>query len=136
MKYLSKYSNDKLVMPAQYIVEISCEHKAKRDKKDLHFRFWTNPEWSQYYKNQIATANQMIEKYPEQAIIRAINNKKAENIFSLRAPHLIPIIETEMVLMEQENKVLSVEFDRSENKSFLVSSKDPKSILSKLKELE
>ena len=78
----------------------------------------------------------MIEKYPEQAIIRAINNKRAENIFSLRAPHLIPIIETVMVLMEQENKVLSVEFDRSENKSFLVSSKDPKSILSKLKELE
>ena len=33
------------VSDAQYITEIICEHKAKRDRKDLHYRFWLNKEW-------------------------------------------------------------------------------------------
>jgi len=32
-KYISKYSNNKFVSAAQYITEIICEHKAKKDKK-------------------------------------------------------------------------------------------------------
>jgi hypothetical protein len=36
-KYLSKYSNGKTVSAAQYITEIICENKAKRDKLDLHW---------------------------------------------------------------------------------------------------
>lgn len=135
MKYISKYSNGKYVTAAQYITELICENKARKDKKDLHFKFWTDKQWSLYYRNQIATANQLIQKYDEKAIIKALKNKKAENIYSLRAPHLIPIIEQESAMLVQENKMLSKTYDRSINKTHQQSS-SKKSIISKLKELE
>lgn len=134
MMYLSKYSNGKNVSAAQYITELICENKARQEKKDLHFKFWTNKEWAAYYRNQIATANKLVKKYNEQAIIRALKNKKAEKIYSLRAPHLIAIIEHESEILDQENKILSKEYDRSSNKKHRHSTQ--KSIISKLKELE
>jgi len=136
MKYFSKYSNDKTVTAAQYITEIICENKAKNEGKDLHFRFWTNKEWSAYYRNQIATANQLVQKYPEKAIINALKNKKAEKIYSLRAPHLVAIIEQEMDILETTNTELSKDYDRSEQKTFKKSAEQKNSIISKLKELE
>jgi hypothetical protein len=137
MKYPSKYSNGKEVSAAQYITEIICENKARIEKKDLHYRFWTNPTWSKFYRDQIATANKLIQKYPELAIIKALKNKKAEKIFSLRAPHLSTIIDDEAKILENQQQNLPVvEFDRSKEKTFLNHSSNKKSILSKLKELE
>lgn len=135
MKYISKYSNDKMVTAAQYITEIICENKAKKEGKDLHFRFWTNKEWSAYYRNQIATANKLVAKYPEKAIINALKDKRAEKIYSLRAPHLIAIIEQEARVLEAMNTELSKQYDRTEIKTFKKHKTD-NNILSKLKELE
>lgn len=135
MKYISKYSNDKTVTAAQYITEIICENKARKDGKDLHFRFWTNKEWASYYRNQIATANKLVAKYPEKAIVNALKNKKAEKIYSLRAPHLIAIIEQEVLALESINTELSKEYSRTEVKSFKQNN-NHNNILSKLKELE
>jgi hypothetical protein len=135
MKYISKYSNDKFVTAQQYITELICEHKALKEKKDLHFRFWTNKEWSLFYRNQIATANKLIEKYSSQAIIEAIKDDRAKKIFSLRAPHLIPIIEEHEAIIQAQNNKLSMEFDRNTQKTYHKSSKQ-KNTLSRLKELE
>jgi len=134
MNYISKYSNGKSVTAAQYITELICENKAKKDGKDLHFKFWTNKEWASYYKNQIATANKLVIKYDDQAIVRALKSKKAEKIYSLRAPHLIPMIEYEQSILEKENTILSKEYDRSKDKKYR--NNTTKSIISKLKELE
>lgn len=136
MKYPSKYSNGKTVSGAQYITEIICENKARIEKKDLHFRFWTNKEWSKFYRDQIATAIKLAKKYPEQAIINALHNPKASRIFSLRAPHLIPIIEKEQEILASKNTTLSKSYDRSEDKKFVKQQKNNKSLISKLKELE
>jgi hypothetical protein len=136
MKYISKYSNGKNVTPAQYITELLCENKAKKEKKDLYFRFWTNKEWAAFYRNQIATANKLIKTYDPQCIIRALKNPLAAKIYSLRAPHLIPIIESECLIMRQENKELTKTYDRSENKKFATDEKNKKSIISRLEELE
>ena len=133
--YISKYSNGKSVSAAQYITELICENKARKDKKDLHFRFWTNRTWAAYYRNQIATANKLVQKYDEQAIVRALRSKEAEKIYSLRAPHLIPMIEHHAELLQQENKNLSKQYDRSTDKTHRKTA-NTKSILSKLKELE
>lgn len=135
MKYISKYSNGKTVTASQYITEIICENKAKKEGKDLHFRFWTNKEWSAYYRNQIATANKLVAKYPEKAIINALKNKKAEKIYSLRAPHLIAIIEQEAKVLDVANTELSKQYDRTEVKKFK-NNPIQNNILSKLKELE
>jgi hypothetical protein len=136
MKYLSKYSNNKSITEAQYIVEIICENKAKLENKDLYFRFWTNKEWSKYYRDQIATANKLVKKYSAKAIIQALKNPKASKIYSLRAPHLIPIIEQEMAVIETQNTTISKDYDRSDNKKFSDIKQNKKSLISKLKDLE
>lgn len=134
-KYPSKYSNGKQVSAAQYITEIICEKKAKLDKKDLHFKFWINNEWSRFYKDQIASANRLLKKYSDTAIVRALNNQKAQKIYSLRAPFLIPIIEQEEKILQAQNTELSLDLQRPEKVVFGTPKKN-KNIISKLKDLD
>lgn len=134
-KYPSKYSNGKTVSAAQYITELICEKKAKQDKKDLHYRFWTTKEWEMYYRNQISSAHKLLKKYNETAIIRGLNNPKSSKIYSLRAPHLLPIIEEEERILQSQNTELSLNLERRENISFGRHNKQA-NIISKLKGLE
>lgn len=135
-KYLSKYSNGKSVAPAQYITEIICENKAKLNKEDLHYRFWLSKKWSAYYRNQITSANKLLEKYQPEAIIAALRSDMAKKIYSLRAPHLIDIIEKQQKLLEAQNKILTKIPDRKTDKVFETKNTNKNSILSKLKELD
>lgn len=134
MNYISKYSNGKEVTAAQYITELICENKAKIQNKDLHFRFWTNKIWARFYRDQIATANKLVKKYNETAIIKALKSDVGRKIYSLRAPHLISMIEHETSLLDQMNNTLSKEYDRSSNKTFRNTQSN--SIISKLKDIE
>lgn len=134
--YPSRYSNGKSVSAAQYITELICEHKAKINKLDLHFRFWTNKIWSKYYRDQIASANKLLKKYNAKSIIRALNDKDAEKIYSLRAPHLISIIEKHESLVNSEEINLTQTIDRSDNKIFRHNTSNNQNIFSKLKELD
>ena len=134
-KYPSRYSNGKMVSAAQYITELICENRAKFIKEDIGFKFWTNKKWSKFYRDQIATANKLLTKFSDKAIIRALNNKKAEKIYSLRAPHLMPIIEDEQSSLEIENTKINKTYDRSEDKTFVKQSNN-RSKLSRLKDLE
>ena len=71
----------------------------------MHFRFWqTSPYWQKFYRNQIATANKLLKTHRPQAIVSALKDKKAERIFSLRAPHLKPIIEHHEQLLDAQKK--------------------------------
>lgn len=134
-KYISKYSNGKTVSAAQYITELICENKAKIEKKDLHYRFWTSKEWSKYYRDQIATTNKLLQKYEAKAIINALKDPTASRIYSLRAPHLVAIIEKHQNLLEKQNTDFTLDINRSETTVFR-SEKKQKNILSKLKELD
>lgn len=135
-KYISKYSNNKPVSPAQYITELICERKALKDKKDLHYRFWLSKEWANFFKNQIGSAHKLLKKYSDKAIVNALISDKGKRIFSLRAPHLPDIIEEHQRLLDAENKTLSKEIERKENISYGRTSKKKKGIISKLEELE
>lgn len=134
-KYPSKYSNGKLVSAAQYITEIICEKKAKREGKDLHYRFWLNKEWAAFYRNQISSANKLVKQYNELAVVKALNNPKAEKIYSLRAPHLIPIIEQEEKVLSLKNHELSLDLQRKKDVVYN-KPKTKNNIISKLKDLE
>lgn len=136
-KYISRYSNNKLVSAAQYITEIICEHKAKKDKEDLHYKFWEHKKWSMFYRNQIASANKLLKQYDAKAIVDALNSTQAQKIYSLRAPHLVAMIEQAQQKINadiQNNTTISV--DRKENVSFNRKSNKIKNIISKLKDLE
>ncbi len=135
-KYISKYSNNKEVSAAQYITELICENKAKKDKLDLHYRFWLNKEWATYYRNQIASANKLISKYDDAAIVRALKNDRASKIYSLRAPHLIPIIEEEQSKLQNENKTLTIDLNRPDQVKFGSKNAKQKNIFSKLKDID
>lgn len=135
-KYISKYSNNKEVSAAQYITELICENKAKKDKLDLHYRFWLNKKWALYYRNQIASANKLIQKYDDVAIIRALKNAKASKIYSLRAPHLVPIIEEEQAKLNNENTSLTLDLNRPDDVKFGLKSNKPQNIFSKLKDID
>lgn len=137
-KYPSKYSNGKTVSAAQYITEIICEKRAKTLNKDIGFKFWTNKEWAAFYRNQISSANKLIKQYDEVAIIKALNNPQTSRIYSLRAPHLIAIIETEEQMLKSKNKKLTLDLERKESATFNKKefSQNKKGIISKLKELD
>jgi len=134
-QYLSKYSNGKTVSAAQYITELICENKARKDRLDLHYRFWVSKKWEAYYRNQIASAHKLLKTYGDKAIINAIRDKEAEKIYSLRAPHLPAIIQKHSDLLESQNTDLTIDIDRKNDKSYR---KDlvKKNVLSKLKEID
>jgi hypothetical protein len=137
MKYLSKYSNGKMVSAAQYITEIICEHLAKKDKKDLHYRFWLSKEWQKFYKSQIFSANKLLKNYSDRAIIKALYSEQGQKIFSLRAPHLIDIIQKqETLLCKQSEENISTDYKRISNVKGRTETKKTKSILDKLKEID
>ena len=136
MKFISKYSNNKQVSPAQYITEMICEKKAKLDKKDLHYRFWLNKEWSTFYRNQIATANKLVKKYNPIAIVKALQDSKTTYTYSLRAPRLTSIIEHHQKILESQNKEFSQSIDRSTNKTFKKNLNNKQDLLSKLEDID
>jgi hypothetical protein len=135
-QFPSKYSNGKTVSAAQYITELICEKKAKLSKEDLHARFWLSKKWSAYYRNQIATANKLVKKYDARAIVRALNSSKAAKIYSLRAPHLLSIIEQEDQKLQTENKEISRPLDRSDKNTYRQIRNTSNSLLSKLKDID
>jgi hypothetical protein len=135
-QYISKYSNGKAVSPAQYITELICENRAKQRGDDLHYRFWLNKTWEAYYRNQIASAHKLLTKYSPEAVIAALKSIEAKKIYSLRAPHLIPIIESQDKLLKSQNTNMTILPDRKINKTFESSQSKSKNVLSKLKELD
>jgi hypothetical protein len=134
-KYLSKYSNGKYVSAAQYITELICENKARKDRLDLHYKFWTQKSWMAFFRNQIASAHKLLKQYEAKAIINAIKDDRASKIYSLRAPHLISIIEEKQSSLSLQNTDLTININRN-NKTFRQKKEQTKNIVSKLKELE
>lgn len=135
-KYISKYSNGKYVSAAQYITEMICENKAKIDKKDLHYRFWLNKEWSAFFRNQIATANKLVKTYGDKAIIKALKNDRAAKIYSLRSPVLQDIIKKEAYILSKQKPPEPKTYDRNINTSQRRANKVNKNILSKLEDID
>jgi hypothetical protein len=134
--YLSKYSNGKTVSEAQYITELICENKAKKDKEDLHYRFWISKKWENFYKNQIASAHKLLKQYTAKAIISAIKNEKSKNTYSLRSPFLLEIIKQAQSDINKENNELTLKLNRKENIKFDNKNKKSNGLLSKLKDIE
>lgn len=127
-----------MVSAAQYITELICEHKAKKDKEDLHYKFWEHKKWAVFYRNQIASANKLLKTYEAKAIIDALNSSSAQKIYSLRAPHLVPMIEQAQQKILNAPKLINptINIDRKASVSFNRKNSSNKNIVSKLKDLE
>lgn len=138
-KYPSRYSNGKMVTAAQYITELICEKKARKDGGDLPQEFWKQDKWASYFRQQIVSANGLLRIYDAQAIIRALKSNASFSIFSLRAPHLDDIIKKEQAALEvQEMKqaASTIEIKRVDVTSKPRQSQKSVNVLSKLKQLD
>jgi hypothetical protein len=136
-KYPSKYSNGKTVTAAQFITEIICERIAKKNKKDLHYRFWVSSEWEKEYKGQIATAHKLLKKYNPKTIISALSTSDGVKIYSLRAPHLIDIVDRQAKKeLSQKDHTHKPPVDRNFLQEGKQNSGHKKNILDKLKDID
>jgi hypothetical protein len=134
--YPSRYSPTAKVHAAQYITELICENKAKKEKKELPIRFWKLQEWQKFYRYQIMLANQLIKEYDESCIIGALMDKRCWWVVSLRTKFLTKIIEEKREEKSIQEKVRTkIEYNFEEKKVF-DSNNSKKSIISKLKDLE
>jgi hypothetical protein len=134
-KYLSKYSNGKLVSASQYITEIICEHLAIKNKKDLHYRFWLNKEWEKFYKSQIFSANKLLKQYSDKAIIAALKTSQGQKIYSLRAPHLLDIIVKQEEILKNKNTENTIFIERNTTSKGVKNSKTT-NIFDRLKDID
>ena len=71
-----------------------CQKKAKNQGKYLSPTedWWTRPPWVTFFKQQIITANTLLRTYSFEAIKKALDDKRSERTYSLRAPWLAEII--------------------------------------------
>lgn len=111
--YPSKYSNNQWIRPDQYIIEIICEKKAKKDNIDLPLQFWKNKEWEKFFKSQLRKCRSLLKKYSHVAIVKALKDQRAYSIYSLFAPWLEDIIqsyqhEIDRVVVKQESPEMSI----------------------------
>lgn len=97
--YNSRYSEG-YVSAAQYITELVCEKKARKEKKELPIFFWKLAEWEKYFKSQIGSANQLLRKYDGAAIIKALMSPKMFSTYSLRAPWLLDEIIAQQAIID------------------------------------
>lgn len=133
--YRSKYAGDGFVTPAQYITELICEKLAKKNKKTLTLKFWENEEWSKFYRQQIIVANGLLKIYSDKAIVLALNSKKAWSIYSLRAPHLDPIIQEEEAKIKKITTENIIEVSDKDSLTHRKTENKP-SVISKLRKLD
>lgn len=130
-KYPARHNHGKESTAAQYITDIICEKKAKEDLPD---KYWQIPKWKVFYQQQIIAANGLLKVYNEVAIIRALLSKEAWNIYSLRAPHLVPLIQSEEAKLNVETK--KSELKLADTKSKPKQHKVKPNVIDQLKDLE
>lgn len=87
-RWPSKYSPKGWVTASQYLVELVCEAKARKEEKLLPIKFWELKEWAKYFAFQSVLANRLMKEFSELALIKAIKDPKCFYVYSLGAPQI------------------------------------------------
>lgn len=103
-KFKSKYAIDTYITPAQYLAEIMCERIARRDGKQLPFRFWQTDNWKKTFQLQAIQANKWLKDYPMAVIFAGLRRPEAQKIYSFGAKAMLkPILDRE----QKQHKYIS-----------------------------
>jgi hypothetical protein len=82
--------------PAQFIADLLCKRKGKKENIPTPPGYWSMPEWKVEYKKQILSANKFLKIYPLEVIAAVLNDKKHNWVYSLYFPSLKQALEVEM----------------------------------------
>jgi hypothetical protein len=134
-RYPSRYSPGGWVSAPQYITELVCESKARKEKKDLPRKFWEDKDWEKYFKYQITLANRLIKDFGEEVVIAALKDNRCWSTYSLRSPFLIRIIEEKKASYVVQPKDTEYNIKESEEIKHNTNN-EQKSIISKLRDLD
>ncbi len=120
---------------ASYLAEMMCLRLAEyKNEGNLTYKFWNKKPWDWTFKQQMFAANNLIKKYGEKAVIRAVANQKS--VFSLKNKRLIPEIIKQTKLIKEEESKPSQELEVKKEAKTRKKSYGKKSGLNKLRGLD
>jgi len=91
---------------ASYLAELMCLRLAEhKNEGKLGYKFWNKKPWDWTFKQQLFTANTLVKKYGEVAVVKAVNSPYLSKVFSLKNKRVVPEIVKQLKLIkENENK--------------------------------
>lgn len=103
---------DKEQTPAQYLADLCCRRKGKKENIPTPPNYWNMPEWKVEYKRKILDANKFLKVYPFEVLTAVLLSKKFNWVYSLYYPGLKQPLEEEnaryerrLIMQEQREKV-------------------------------
>lgn len=121
---------------ASYLAELMCLRLAEhKNEGKLGYKFWNKKPWDWTFKQQLFTANALIKKYGEAAVVRAVNSPYLSKVFSLKNKRVIPEIIKQSKILE-ENKESKQELEIKEKPTIRKKTYGKKSKLNKLRGLD
>lgn len=120
---------------ASYLAELMCLRLAEhKNEGKLGYKFWNKKPWDWTFKQQLFTANSLIKKYGEMAVVKAVNSPSLAKVFSLKNKRVVPEILKQAKLIE-ENKDKKQDLDIKEKPTVRKNTYGKKSKLNKLRGL-
>lgn len=120
---------------ASYLAELMCLRLAEhKNEGKLGYKFWNKKPWDWTFKQQLFTANSLVKKYGEVAVVKAVNSPSLTKVFSLKNKRVVPEILRQVKIIE-DNKDKKQELDIKEKPTVRKSAYGKKSKLNKLRGL-
>jgi len=124
---------------AAYLAEMMCLRLAEyKNEGNLAYKFWNKKPWDWTFKQQLFTANSLIKKYGELAVVKAVNSPYLSKVFSLKHKSVVPEIKKQLKILEEQAKRQKEKEDIEvkDNPQTRKKSYGKKSKLNKLRELK
>lgn len=120
-----------------YIAEILCKRNAEnKNQGSLPYKFWNRKPWDWTFKRQMWAANKLIKEFGERPVVRAVQSKEFQKIFSLNHPSARKIIKRYKLIIDAEDQQEKQEVEYKQNATSRKGSFGKKNALQRLREIE
>ena len=90
---------------AAYVAETMCIRNAEfKNKGSLPYKFWNKKPWNWTFKRQLIIARDLLKKYDETVLVKAINTPECKRLFSLNNQRIKTAIKKHQKIFEKEVK--------------------------------
>lgn len=122
---------------AAYVAEIMCRKNAEnKNQGSLPYKFWNCKPWDWTFRRQLYAANNLIKRFSEEAVVKAINSDEFKNIFSLNHPKAVSIIRKIKLILDSENTKPKQDINIKENAKTRKNTYGSKNYLNKLRKID